>query len=144
MRRTLARRDRDAIGRVAIPGRDEGIVGGRPPRLVWPPGLALTMCGRFNTLAWMRHKNVNTVTPCCRQHPLDRLGPWVRRQTQQSPMHRYQDVATDQTVGLHGEFGAEVRVRPNRVVLACFNEGDVERPETLADLREVLVEPGVA
>ena len=109
----------------------------------------LNSAGAVGSIRW---PGVGTATWTCaalsrRQHPLDRLGPRMRRQPEGAPVDRHQQsrarvgdiqVRPDRLLGVH------VNVRPGRVVGADGHQRHVERSVVGADLREALGVAGVA
>jgi hypothetical protein len=59
-------------------------------------------------------------------------------------MNRNQDFPTHEAMRFDGHFRAEVRIRPVGIVLAGFNQCQVERPEPLTDCCQLPMESSVA
>ena len=74
----------------------------------------------------------------------DRLGPAVRGELEQPPVHRQHHLAAQHPVGDQRLFGADVPVGPGAVVLPDLDHRHVERAQARADLAHGRVQAGVA
>src|ERR1700730_17618343 len=79
-----------------------------------------------------------------RKHSLDGLGPAVRRQGEETPVHGQHHRAPHTTGVLHGLLGTEMQIWPRLVVLPDLDHGEMERAEPITNRSQARKEPGIS
>src|SRR5271168_1635300 len=78
------------------------------------------------------------------QQPLDRFGPWMRRQPERAPVDRNQKPAVDVQVPLDRLLGIHVNIRPRLAVRTDRHQRHVEGSVVGADVGKTLGVAGVS
>ncbi len=76
--------------------------------------------------------------------PVDGLAPWMQRQLELAPVYGHKHFSFQIDAGLYGVLGLHMYIGPLFVVLAAFQQGQIEGTEFIADSFEGTIVPRVA